>query len=367
MSLCRLWIICLLLCLAPALSRGQDVYVLMTLHNLGCRQADHTYTGMIPANSFDEGDRVDVILAGTNGRIDAPNADGTPGGDDQLAQNPGVPFAMNPASFTHWPNTFYSPEAILIQRTNAGPEPALHVGSKFYVRAWNGPAPHVSSRYFNSQRLWQDFPIGVENCNVDSAVRTVRTQLALPSLITYAVTFDAGHAYSSPQTPLPQVLTPNGGETWMEGDTVVVRWSGAPLATHVDVLLRRAGSVWEKIIATTANDSSAPWIVTLPEVVSCSLRVQESADTTRFDLTDSTFAIITVDTPPLAPRVVAIADSAQVMLLWPRVAHATHYQIEQSVDFVTWEIVSVTPDTTYIQPVPTTPFVRHYFRIRSQR
>ena len=67
MTVCRLGLLLLCCCAAPALTRGQDVYVLMTLHNLGCRQADHTYTGMIPANSFDEGDRVEVILAGANG------------------------------------------------------------------------------------------------------------------------------------------------------------------------------------------------------------------------------------------------------------------------------------------------------------
>ena len=153
-----------------------------------------------------DGDLVQVILAGANRAIDPPLADGTPGGDDQLAQNPGLPFAMNPASFTHYANTFYSPEAILIQAPGNGPEPALHIGSRFYVRVWNGPEPLASTMYYNSATLTQDYPIGLESCGVDSAVRTVRSTVTLPALITYAVGFDGGHAFTPGAPPAAPVV-----------------------------------------------------------------------------------------------------------------------------------------------------------------
>ena len=107
--------------------------------------------------------------------------------------------------------------------------------------------------------------------------------------------------------------------------------------------------------------------MTLPEAAACSLRVQETLDTNRFDLADSTLAILSRDAPPLAPRVVIAADTAQVVLLWPRVAHAMDYRIEQSADFRNWEIIAVTADTSYTQPLPALPFVRRYFRVISQR
>ena len=198
----------LLLCITLTLAlRGfaQDAYIYMTLHNLGCRQSNDTYLGAIPNLSFDEGDLVQVILVGPNGQMDSPLLNGLPGGDDQLAVNPGLPFAMNPTSFTQTANTFYSPEAILIQSAGNGAEPALHPGSKFYVRAWNGPSPATSTRYYNSLTLTQDYPIGLEACGVDSAVRTIRNPLSFPALITYAVTFDGGHTFAG--IPLePQVV-----------------------------------------------------------------------------------------------------------------------------------------------------------------
>jgi hypothetical protein len=184
---------------------AQDTFIYMTLHNLGCRQANDTYSGYIPNYGFAEGDLVQVILAGPNGHIDPPDPTGLPGGDDQLAVNPGLPFAMNPASFTHSANTFYSPEAILIESFGNGSEPALHTGSRFYVRVWNGPSPDASSMYYNSAQLTQDFPVGTESCPMDSAVRTLRNTPILPVLISYAVTLDGGHPFDG-GPPAPQLL-----------------------------------------------------------------------------------------------------------------------------------------------------------------
>lgn len=237
----------LILLLANLRCVAQDAYIYMTVHNLGCRQPNHTYAGYIPNNGFVEGDLVQVILAGPNGHIDPPLANGLPGGDDQLAANPGLPFAMNPASFTQVPNTFYSPEAILIESPGNGQEPALHPGSKFYVRAWNGSSPSVSTQYFNSAQLTQDFPIGLESCMVDSAVRTVRPAYLFPSLITYSVTFDGGHPFSAAPTP-PQVTI------YFDSTQTRVFWHPVPTATSYRIEFSPDNAAWNTI--TSIPDTS---------------------------------------------------------------------------------------------------------------
>jgi len=226
---------------------GQDAYIFMTLHNLGCRQANHTYTGYLPNYGFAEGDLVQVILAGPNGHIDPPLANGLPGGDDELAVNPGLPFAMNPVSFTNVPNTFYSPEAILIQSPGNSAEPALHVGSRFYVRGWNGPSPAASTIYYNSATLTQDYPIGLESCGVDSAVRTVHIPFSFPALITYAVTFDNGHTFSMPPQP-PQV------EFFVDSTDTRLMWQPVPSATSYRIESSSDNIVWDSV-ATTSDTS----------------------------------------------------------------------------------------------------------------
>lgn len=199
----RLLILCLgWLMLTRVSASCADTHTYMLLHNLGCRESNHTYSGFIPYSvGFDEGDLVEVILAGGNGVMDIPRVDGLPGGDDQRAINPGLPFAMNPESFTHYPNTFYSPHAILIQSEGHGPEPALHPGSSFYIRAWNGPSPAQSTMYYNSQTLTRDFPIGAEACRYPSGTRTLPSLYQIPYLISYAVTFDSGHPFAIPDPP----------------------------------------------------------------------------------------------------------------------------------------------------------------------
>jgi hypothetical protein len=223
---------------------AQDAVIYMTVHNLGCRQPNDTYTGYMPNLGFAEGDLVQVILTGPNGHIDPPLTDGQPGGDDQLAVNPGLPFAMNPVSFTHYPNTFYSPNAILIESTGNGPEPALHPGSKFYVRAWNGASPASSTTYYNSAQLTQDFPIGLESCGVDSAVRTIRPAYSFPSLITYAVVFDSGHPFNAPPGS-PQVVI------YFDSTQSKIFWQPVPTATSYRVEYSTDNSIWTTLGTTS--------------------------------------------------------------------------------------------------------------------
>ena len=230
---------------------AQDSYIFMTVHNLGCRQSNDNYTGFIPNYGFAEGDLVQIILAGSNGHIDPPGADGLPGGDDVIPTNPGTSFAMNPASFTHSPNTFYSPRAILLQNAGIAPEPALHPGSKFYIRVWNGPSPNASTTYYNSATLSQDYPVGLESCSVDSSVRTIRFSPAFPALITYAVTLDNGHAFST-APPSPQIAF------WADSARSQIVWHPVPAVTSYRIESSLDDSIWTTFGSTADTVFSAP-------------------------------------------------------------------------------------------------------------
>ncbi len=272
-----------------------DTYCYLTVHNLGCRQSNHTYSGGILPYGFEEGDLVQLILAGPNRVIDPPAASGMPGGDDQLAMNPGASFGMNMDSFTHYPNTFYSPEAILVHTTGMGPQPAIASGVKFYVRAWNAANPSQATQYFDSDRMTRDFPVGLETCSIDSSVRTFPNLIQIPTLTSYYVLLDFGH----PWTPTfsVQVTAPNGGEIYTVGDPVSITWSSIGSIAGVDVLLQRStGGPWEILFQDIANDGAETWTSIGPAASQCRVRVQSSADTIVFDQSDADF---TIANPPL--------------------------------------------------------------------
>ncbi|MBI5060630.1 hypothetical protein HZB60_12725 [candidate division KSB1 bacterium] len=285
------WIALVVIGLAFAAKAGAATYCYVTLHNLGCLQSNQTYTGFIyPHPDLGEGDLVQVILAGANRVIDLPNADGSPGGDDQAAMNPGAEFAMNPESFTHYPGTFYSPEAMLVQSDNHGPQPAVQPGSKFYLRVWNGATPAQSTAYYNSRKLTLDYPATREGCPIDSAVRTFPNEIQIPMLFTYAVVLDdLGHPYSPLNTVM--VSAPNGGEAYAIGELMEVQWFATATYSRVDVLLQRGAGPWVTILDSVVNDGSEAWAVTGPDNAICRIRVQAAVDTIVFDTSDSAFAI----------------------------------------------------------------------------
>ncbi len=277
-------------CVLFPLDSRADTYAYMTIHNLGCRQANHSYSGGIMPYGFEEGDLVQLILAGPNRVIDTPAANGMPGGDDQLAMNPGASFGMNMDSFTHHPNTFYSPEAILVHTTGVGPQPAIAPGVKFYVRAWNGITPSQATAYWNSDELTRDFPIGLESCGVDSAVRTFPNVIQIPYLTTYYVKLGNSHTWT-PTTSV-SLLAPNGNEVYQLNDPVSILWNSVGTVPQVDILLQRAtGGPWEMLYDNIANDGSEIWLATLPASTQCRIRIHSSSDTTVFDIANGDFSI----------------------------------------------------------------------------
>lgn len=333
----------------------------MLLHNLGCRQTNHTYNGYIYFNEFDEGDLVEVVLAGANSAIDSPLADGSPGGDDVQARNPGLPFAMNPESFTHYHDTFYSPNAILIQDSGAIVEPALRAGTSFYVRAWNGPTYAQSTRYFNSATLTRDFPQGIETCPYPAAVRTLPLQLQVPNLISYAVTFDSGHEFSPPSSVF--VVRPNERETLFADSILNITWEQTPSNVPIDVLLSRNNGVsWETLFADTSTAGDIVWTVTGPSCDSCLLRVQFAQDTAIFDVSDDSFSIVAI-VHVARPEVTIFINDGSAILQWESIAGANQYLLEQSYTQIEWTTLSVQPDTVFTVALDARSDTVSHFRV----
>ncbi len=92
------------------------------------------------------------------------------------------------------------------------------------------------------------------------------------------------------------VTSPNGGESWTEGDTVTVTWTSEGSVGNVDIgLSTNGGGSWTGLASDSANDGSES--VTVPQVegASCRVRVSE-ADGSPSDVSDGDFTILYIDT-----------------------------------------------------------------------
>ncbi len=99
------------------------------------------------------------------------------------------------------------------------------------------------------------------------------------------------------------VLSPNGGETWPPGGSVVVTWTpSAAAGARVDLHLLRSGTVMRAIATGTTNDGMHTWSVptTVDDADDYALRVSGAAATR--DESDGPFTIA----PPSAANYFAL-------------------------------------------------------------
>jgi hypothetical protein len=89
------------------------------------------------------------------------------------------------------------------------------------------------------------------------------------------------------------VTSPNGGESWMVGETYDITWISENF-TGADVKLEFSadgGYSWMTIIGSTPNDGAYLW--TIPDTTSdsCRVRVSDAEDGDPYDISDSNFSI----------------------------------------------------------------------------
>lgn len=125
----------------------------------------------------------------------------------------------------------------------------------------------------------------------DYAIRVTDTSNASYSDIsnsTFAITAPSSTCSVS-------VSAPNGGETWIAGQTQAVTWtsSGATCGSNVKLELLKNGSLHTTIIASTPNDGNFSWTLpnTLPQGSDYTVRITDTSNSSYVDTSNSTFTI----------------------------------------------------------------------------
>ncbi|MDP8269583.1 MAG: T9SS type A sorting domain-containing protein [Candidatus Tenebribacter davisii] len=100
-----------------------------------------------------DGTLCQIMLPGVDGIIDAPNPDGTPGGDDLLVTGvPGNNYFEFPwdSSWTGMPGQLYTPIPFLWNAAGQGSEPTANAGENIYLRLFDTPVVAGSANFLNS-------------------------------------------------------------------------------------------------------------------------------------------------------------------------------------------------------------------------
>ncbi|MFQ6002512.1 MAG: dockerin type I domain-containing protein, partial [Candidatus Zixiibacteriota bacterium] len=89
------------------------------------------------------------------------------------------------------------------------------------------------------------------------------------------------------------VTSPNGGESWVVGETQDITWLSENF-TGANVKLEfstDAGVNWMTIIESTPNDGAYPWVIPDTTSDSCRVKVSDTEDGDPYDISDSNFSI----------------------------------------------------------------------------
>lgn len=104
------------------------------------------------------------------------------------------------------------------------------------------------------------------------------------------------HVLTLNPPPLPSVTVtaPNGGETWLQGDTGTVTWNACSSCgiTSQEIQLSRGGGGWQALATLSGTPRSFDWTVTDPVSDECMIRVTATNQSgTGSDQSDGTFTI----------------------------------------------------------------------------
>jgi len=88
------------------------------------------------------------------------------------------------------------------------------------------------------------------------------------------------------------VISPNGGEHWLMGESRDIIWTGANVdSVRIDLSLHN-GYLWHTITNSTPSDEIFEWVVQSPQTSwDCRIRISDVTDSTIHDESDTTFII----------------------------------------------------------------------------
>jgi hypothetical protein len=91
------------------------------------------------------------------------------------------------------------------------------------------------------------------------------------------------------------VTSPDGGESWFQGSSHEISWSGSPgIDSNVVIELYKGGTLEQVIIPSTPDDGSYIWNIPLDQLTGSTFRVRiyYLSDGSIFDVSDGSFSIV---------------------------------------------------------------------------
>ena len=156
------------------------------------------------------------------------------------------------------------------------------------------------------------------------------------------------------------ITRPNGGEAYTIGDKVPIYWDWTGAFTNVKIdYSTDAGTTWNSITATTANDGSYEWTIPDAPSNSCRIKITNTVDPNCFDTSDANFTILSTGLQVVAPNgneSYVVGDPCPVHWNWT--GTISQIKIDYSSDGgVTWNPVagSSPNDGDYIWTIPNIP------------
>jgi hypothetical protein len=196
-----------------------------------------------------------------------------------------VPFSINIGATV--------PSSIAI--TSPVQDQKLTGGSKFNI-TWKGSKKYdkVDLEYYNGSK-WIILASGVPDTgSYEWTVPQLSTSKARLWMKGWSLTGHAVHTfkgYFAIGTSF-SVLSPNGGETWTEGETKTIQWrtNGVVGKVNIDYSIN-GGSSWKSIVKDETNDGSYNWKIPAVDSADCLVRITDTADSKRKDTSNETFKL----------------------------------------------------------------------------
>jgi len=117
-----------------------------------------------------------------------------------------------------------------------------------------------------------------------------------PSLILGGTPGSPNSVYTD--DPFISVISPNGGELWMQGTTNYVYWSSINFASEVNIELYQNNIFYESIVYNYENSGTYEWDIPfqLPIAQNYSIKIESVANNT-YDFSNANFSIIPFSVP----------------------------------------------------------------------
>ncbi|MBU1021139.1 MAG: fibronectin type III domain-containing protein, partial [Candidatus Margulisbacteria bacterium] len=216
----------------------------------------------------------------------------------------------------------------------------------------------------------------INDPNLATATTTTTTITGLTANTRYYLKIWAVDAFGNEATPagyvdmkVIRVTSPNGGETWLVGDSRNIEWTTSTGITNVRIDLSLDGGItFSTLEASTTNDGSYGWTIPDSPTTEARIRITATDDNTATDTSDANFTIrrsITI-TQPNGGKNIAILEEYE--LLWTWTGNIPSVKIEYSTDGGTnyKDIVDSTAcDGSYNWMVPNDPSTDTFIRVTS--